>query len=109
MAELPKLICACCNKSEAVGVACVPGVPMSVAYCQECLRNNNHPMGFLIANTACCGGLADCIEEWKQMVIDSLKHQGKTLGWFTEQVAESIAKMDEAILQELQERRKEQT
>lgn len=88
--ELPKLACEACNKNEAVGVACVPGVPMSVAYCQECLQANNHPMPVLIANTACIGGLNHAAEFWKKMVSASLKHQGKTLEWFNEEVKESM-------------------
>ena len=83
-----KLICECCNKNEAIGVACVPMVPCSVAYCRECLKANSHPMNILVANTICIGGLENANEEWKQMVLDSLKYQGKTLEWFNEQVEE---------------------
>lgn len=85
--ELPKLICEACNKNEAIGVACVPMVPCSVAYCRECLQVNSHPMPTLIANTICIGGLDYANEDWKQMVKDSLKHQNKTIEWFNEQVA----------------------
>ena len=83
-----KLICECCNKNEAIGVACVPMVPCSVAYCRECLKANSHPMNILVANTICIDGLENANEEWKQMVLDSLKYQGKTLEWFNEQVEE---------------------
>ena len=81
-----KLICDVCKKNEAAGVACVPGVPCSAAYCSECLRANSHPMKVLIANTTCIGGLEHANEEWKEMVMDSLKHQGMTLEWFNEEV-----------------------
>lgn len=89
------LVCEVCNKNEALGVAAVPGVPMSVAYCKECLEANSHPMYVLVANTACVGGLEHANEAWKQMVMDSLKHQDKTLEWFNEQVQEGIRNMDE--------------
>lgn len=92
MEVTPKLICDACTKNEAIGVACVPMVPCSMAYCKECLQANSHPMNVLIANTACIGGLGLANEFWKAMVMDSLKHQDKTLEWFNKQVAESIEK-----------------
>jgi len=90
MKEGDKLICDCCEKNEAIGVACVPGVPCSMAYCGECLEANSHPMNVLIANTVCIGGLGHANEYWRSMVTDSLRHQGKTLEWFNEQVATSM-------------------
>ncbi len=95
MAQQPDLICNVCKTNRAIGVAAVPGVPISVAYCRECLKANSHPMYVLIANTVCAGGLENTIEEWKQMVLDSLRYQGKTLEWFNEQVEEGIKSMDE--------------
>lgn len=91
MANTDTLICESCNKNEAIGVACVPGVPYSAAYCIECLKANSNPMHILIANTACCGGLEHCNEWWKQIVDMSLKHQGKTLEWFNNEVKGSMA------------------
>lgn len=87
---MEKLICNVCRRNEAIGVACVPGVPCSVAYCVECLQANSHPMSVLIANTVCCGGLSQCANWWKEMVKHSLKHQGKTLKWFNQEVAKEL-------------------
>jgi len=89
MQVMDKLICDCCNKNEALGVACVPMVPMSMAYCKECLEANNHPMAVLVANTACIGGLDNANDCWKQMVLDSLRRQNKTLDWFNSEVLKS--------------------
>lgn len=91
---MEKLICEVCNKNEAVGVACVPMVPMSCAYCSECLRANAHPWGILIANTICLGGLDQANEDWKQMVTDTCAHLGKTLEEFNAEVAEGIKELD---------------
>ena len=85
-----KLICDVCNKNEALGVACIPYVPISVAFCQECLNANSYPLSILIANTACCNGIENCNEDWKNMIYDSLRHQNKTIEWFNEEVAKSI-------------------
>jgi len=84
------MICGACNKNEAIGVCCVPAVPISCAYCKECLKNNNHPMSILIVNTACCGGLAYCADFWKDMVESSLKHQNKTMEWFSLEVEKEM-------------------
>lgn len=84
------LICDVCGENEAVGVACVPGVPMSVPYCKVCLKANAHPLPVLIANTACIGGLDNASDEWKQMVTDTLKHLDKTLEWFNEEVNKEV-------------------
>lgn len=95
MSQQPEPICEVCKRNKAVGVAAVPMVPMSVAYCRECLEANSHPLHILIANTVCVGGLERASEGWKQMVMDSLKHQGKTLEWFNGQVQEGIKNMNE--------------
>jgi hypothetical protein len=96
MNEEKKLICDACKKNEAVGVACVPAVAMSCAYCKPCLEANNHPMWILTANTACIGGLDKSADFWREMVMDSLKAQGKTLEWFNAEVAREMAEMDAA-------------
>ena len=88
-----KLICEACNVNEAMAVVSVPGVPMSAAYCAECLRLNSHPMYILIANTACCGGLECCADWWREMVTASLLYQNKTLEWFNAEVAESMRRI----------------
>jgi hypothetical protein len=86
------MICEACNKNESIGVCCVPGVPVSCAYCKDCLKNNNHPMPILIANTVCCGGLEHCADWWKEMVIQSLQHQNKTIEWFNSEVEKELEK-----------------
>ena len=85
-----KLICEVCEKNEAVGVCCVPGVPMSSAYCRECLQANAHPWNVIVANTACVGSFDDCIPEWKEMVRDTCKHLGKTMEEFKAAVAKDL-------------------
>jgi len=89
------MICQACNKNESIGVYCVPGCPVSMAYCRECLENNNHPIDILIANTACCNGLDNAADWWIGMVMDSLKCQGKSLEWFNAEVKKSIQLIDD--------------
>jgi len=93
--EMP--ICEVCNKNVSVGVACVPAVPISCAYCKECLEANAHPWWVLVANTACCGGLSYTADWWKLMVEDTCKHLGKTLEQFEEDVEKSLKEESEFL------------
>ena len=90
--------CDTCGKSPIRGVAAIPFIPMSVAYCQECLSANAHPWWALVANQACIRDpLEDSHPEWQQMVADTCAHLGKTREQFDADVAESIAKEQEAF------------
>lgn len=75
-------LCETCGSSNPVGVASVPGVPYSAAYCQDCLDANAHPWKILVANTACLGGWHNAADWWKEMVQDTCKRLGKTLDEF---------------------------
>lgn len=90
----PELTCDVCSAEPAVGVACVPFVPMSVAYGRRCLDANAHPWDVLVANQACLGTTsldADAVHPaWRSMVLDTLKHLGKTKEQFDADVVESI-------------------
>lgn len=72
------LNCETCGKNPGIAVLCVPGVPYSASYCQECLNADAHPYNVLVANTACCGGLEKMHQGWQEMVGSTLKHLGKT-------------------------------
>lgn len=85
-----QLSCDVCDNEPAVGVAAVPGVPISVAYGQKCMAANAYPWWVLVANTAAMGGLDESAEWWKQMVYDTCAHLGKTLAEFEADVATAI-------------------
>lgn len=89
------LVCNVCRKNKAIGVASVPGVPISVAYCMDCLEAGAHPIGIMIANTACLGGLDRAAGYWKYMVYDSLYRIGKDLEWFNTEVEKAIKEFPE--------------
>lgn len=84
-------VCDVCQNEPAVGVACVPGMPVSVAYGSECLKVNAHPYGLLVANTALVGNYAQSAEWWREMVDATLTHLGKSREQFNADVAESSA------------------
>lgn len=88
-------ICEVCKKNISVGVYCVPSVPISCAYCQECLNMDAHPWWVLVSNTACCGGLHNTADWWKWMVTNTYNHLGKSLGEFLVDVEKDILKLQE--------------
>lgn len=51
--EMPQ--CQCCNKNESVGFAAVPGMPVTIAWCQECLNAEVTPYGILVFNVGTAG------------------------------------------------------
>ena len=95
MSDAESLIkCDVCKNEPSVGVAAVPGVPMSVAYGEECLKANAYPLGVLVANTACAGGYEFTEDWWQEMVDDTLIHLDTSRERFDEMVAETLSKME---------------
>jgi len=90
--------CEVCEKNEAIGVASVPGVPYSAAYCNECLNANAHPYFIIVANTACIGGYDQANNQWKEMVDCTLKHLGKTMDEFNHDVKQQDHLIDEELI-----------
>lgn len=56
--------CETCGSPNSIGVACVPGVPYSAAYCQTCLRNNAHPEWIVRAQIIEVGCDPAAIVDW---------------------------------------------
>lgn len=93
-----ELDCDVCRKEPALGVAAVPGVPVSVAYGKECLQANAHPYWIIVANSAAAGngtleGMADW---WLQMCRDTCTHLNIEWDKFELDVATASREMYEA-------------
>lgn len=93
-ATLPDLWCQCCNRNVAIGVASIPGIPMSIAWCTECLEAGAIPMWAAVANTAMCGGLDQAAEWWVQVVNDTLAYFGVSLEDFNAMVTVEMVRFD---------------
>lgn len=95
-------LCNVCEESEAVGVAAMPGVPISFAYCRECLAANAHPYSIVVANTAMIGGTGMSAEWWQELVMHTLAHLKISPEQFKKDVDEEIAAAlaDEERMQE---------
>lgn len=87
--------CEVCKQNVSIGVYCVPSVPISCAYCEECANAGAHPWWILVSNTACIGGLAKTADWWKWMVTDTCNHLGKTLEEFNTDVQKSLNQLEE--------------
>jgi hypothetical protein len=87
--------CDVCGRQGIAGVAAMPGVPISFAYCHTCLAAGAHPYEIVVANTAMCGGLEQTAEWWQELVQRTLDYFSKDPADFAADVAEGIARMDE--------------
>jgi hypothetical protein len=96
--EVPMPMCEVCKKNVSVGVACVPGIPYSAAYCEECLKANAHPYGILVAEVAVAGGLENLAPWFREMVSSTLKHIGKTQEEFDQDVKDTDNEFSNAEL-----------
>jgi hypothetical protein len=83
--------CDTCHKNDAIGFAAMPGVPMSFAYCRECLNAGAHPYNMVVANTALIGGMASAADWWIALVDATLKHLGKSRTQFDEDVEKALS------------------
>jgi len=55
--------CETCGSNTPVGVACVPGIPYSAAFCRKCLEEGASPFHLQRANISCCLSPA-CFDEY---------------------------------------------
>lgn len=90
--------CETCGSDNPVGVACVPGVPYSAAYCQACLDAGAHPWNILVANTVCVGSLELMAPWWRELVNNTCTRLGRTLEEFEADVRRCAEQMQNDLL-----------
>ena len=76
------MLCEVCNggfKEGNIVVCAVPMVPYSARFCQDCLNAGAIPYWIATSNTDIVGGWDNCIEEWKDVVNDTLIHLNLSL------------------------------
>lgn len=61
--------CEVCNDEDAIGVACVPGMPMSVSYGPRCLEQDAHPAWALRLQVSMCGGIGGIHPTYLEMAV----------------------------------------
>ena len=83
------MLCEVCNggfKEGNIVVCAVPMVPYSARFCQDCLNAGAIPYWIATTNTDIAGGWDNCIEEWKDVVNDTLIHLNITMEQFLKDV-----------------------
>lgn len=83
-----ELRCEVCHDEPAVAVCAVPGVAWSAAYGERCLQAGAHPWWIMVGNTMIIGGLEHANGEWREMVMRTCAHLGKTMDEFERAVRE---------------------
>jgi hypothetical protein len=56
--------CETCGSTEPIGVACVPAIPYSAAYCRTCLVQGADPWWLRRAQILACGGVDEVVPEF---------------------------------------------
>lgn len=82
----PEPTCDVCGNTGKLESICVPGVPLTLAYCEKCLNENRHPWEVLVGQTALAETLENTDEFWQRMVFDTLKATGKSREEFDKEV-----------------------
>lgn len=85
-----ELKCDVCNDRGAFGVAALPGIPVSVAWCPECIQSGAIPYWALVANTAMIGGMEHAADWWKETVDLTLTWLNKDREDFEREVQADI-------------------
>lgn len=86
--------CGCCLKEkDIVGVASIPFIAMSIAWCRDCLAAGAIPYSACVTNTALCEGWEHTNEAWQELVKLSLTYHGKSFEEFERDVAQSMKEM----------------
>ena len=86
------MLCEVCKggfKESDVVVCTVPMVPYSARTCRDCLKAGAIPYWIATANTDIAGGWDNCIDEWKDVVNDTLKHLNIPMEQFLKDVKDA--------------------
>lgn len=87
--------CDCCGVEPSVGVAAIPGVPMSIAWGRNCLDANVVPWWVAVTNTAIIGGRAEAADWWVALLDNTIPYFNRTTEQFDAEVALAIEDMKE--------------
>lgn len=95
--------CEVCQQEHELIVSSLPGMPISIGRCQECLAHDAIPLYLLVANTAAIDGMQHAADWWKETVQDTLAYLRVDRDDFDRQVAAALED-ERRMLAEMQER-----
>jgi hypothetical protein len=78
--------CEVCSTTAPVVVTSLPGLPISVARCVECLAADAIPLYMAVGTTVAIGGLENAADWWRETIASTLEHLGVTQEVFDEAV-----------------------
>jgi hypothetical protein len=89
--------CDCCGNAgqEIAGVAAIPGVPMSILWCVECVRAQVIPYPILVSQVALAGGYDQCHEGYQALADATLAYFSKTREEFDADVMTTAREFDQ--------------
>ncbi len=96
--------CECClNNKEIIGTACVPGFPISIQWCWDCLNANVIPYNLCVYSVADCEGFGNMDYIWAEMIRNSIQYHNKTIAEFNKDVQEELKHLNDNKLEILDE------
>jgi hypothetical protein len=89
--------CDCCGHADRqiAGVGAIPGVPMSILWCVECIKAQVIPYPVLVSQVALAGGYNQCHPGYQVLVDATLAYFGKTRDEFDTAVQETAREFDQ--------------
>lgn len=100
------MTCQCCNDEPSVGVAAIPGIPVSISWGRKCLEAGVIPYHFLVINTALAGGVDHIAPWWGEVIHNTITYFNVPWMEFISDVETEIEKQeaDERELAEMEGR-----
>lgn len=90
--DLPTIMCQCCGHEPSIGVAAIPGVPMSIAWCVTCLQAGVVPPWVIVAELALSPGVEAMADWWLDgIAAPTLHHFDKGFDWLMAEVEKDRA------------------
>lgn len=74
--------CEVCSTPAPVVVTSLPGLPITVARCVECIAADAIPLYMAVGTTVAIGGLDNAADWWCETVASTLEHLGVTQEMF---------------------------
>lgn len=91
-------VCDVCGiEDDNIQVYALPGVPISIGSCVECLKVGAYPYSILVANTILLDGLEDAADWWKDTVNVTLEYLQRSKAGFLEEVKKGIQDMNDEL------------
>lgn len=94
--------CQCCGLAPSVGIGPIPGVPMMIAWCQNCMNANVMPYWALVTTVALVSGFQYDPDRLtvsvKELVNDTLSYFNISEEQFSKDVLDEVINLSNEFL-----------